>query len=123
MEKILLAGYSLCLTENISFLFKLSGFDLVFATNIEEAINLIAIKQYFNLLIIPRTELVKPAPGFLAFLNNPARRPKILIFDGPGNRVEEKIVFDEFFESEGISFCSSDRIIDEVKRLFLDKRC
>lgn len=118
MEKILLAGYSPCLTENISFLFKLSGFDLVVATNIEEAINLIEIKQYFNLLIIPRSELVKPAPGFLGFLNNPARRPKILIFDDLGNRVQENIVFDEFFESEGISFCSSDSVIDEVKRLF-----
>lgn len=117
MEKILLVGNTSCFTENISFLLRLAGFDLVFSTNIEEAINLIEIKQSFNLLIIPRSELVKAAPEYFGFLNNPARQIKILVVENDGQKLQGKIGFDDFFKSEGISFCESEKIVDGVKKV------
>jgi len=118
MEKTLMVGNASCFTEKVNFLFKLAGFDLVFATDIEEAINLIEIKKSFGLLVIPRSEILSAAPGYFGFFNNPDRKIKILIVENTDLRIQNEINFEEFFKSEGISFCSSEDLIEEVKRIF-----
>lgn len=117
MKKILLIGSDSCSNKNLKLLFTLAGFDLLFTANLEEAINLIEIKKSFSLLIIPRHELINAAPAFFNFLNHKARQINILVFGSTDQNLQGEIGFDEFFESEGTSFCESGNIVGEAKRL------
>lgn len=118
MEKILLVGSTPLFTENVHFLLSLAGFELVAVRNIEEAINLIGIKQSFHMLIFPRSELVNEVPGYFGFINKLASRVKVLVVERKDGDPKKYATFDDFIKKDDMYFCDSVNIVSEVKKIF-----
>lgn len=122
MERILLVESADALSENISFVLQLAGFEVSLVRNLEEAINLNDIHRHFtstfDMLVISGAELLNATRKGYDFLGNIPRRVKILIADRNTYPPPKRDSFDNLYRAEDIYFCDTTNISLEAKKIF-----
>jgi CheY-like chemotaxis protein len=117
MKKILLVGDKAFFNDHISFLLKVSGFELVQVRNLEEAINMIEINRSllldFDLLILEESEMNDGTCEYFRFLKNMLGRIKLLLlgYENPDLEIAQVL------RAENVCHCSMENLVVMAKGL------